>query len=69
MRAEVASGKKSEETGLKAALLGNLVETQDDNYKSLTDDELLSNIFVRFLDFVCLLSLTNKIGVPSCGTR
>ena len=72
MRADVASGKKSEETGLKAALLRNLVEanmTQDDDHKSLTDDELLSNIFVRFLDFVCLLSLTNKIGVPYCGTR
>jgi hypothetical protein len=72
MRADVASGGKSEETGLKAALLRNLVEAnmmQDDDYKSLTDDELLSNIFVRFLNFVCLLSLTNKIGVPSCGTR
>ncbi|KIM91676.1 hypothetical protein PILCRDRAFT_58279, partial [Piloderma croceum F 1598] len=52
MRADVASGKKSEETGLKAALLRNLVEanmTQDDDYKSLTDDELLSNIFTFLL--------------------
>ena len=72
MRADIASGEKSEETGLKAALLRNLVEAnmmQDDDCKSLTDDELLSNIFVRFLDFVFLLSLTNKIDVSSCGTR
>ncbi|KIM77289.1 hypothetical protein PILCRDRAFT_621822 [Piloderma croceum F 1598] len=52
MRADVTSGKKSEETGLKVALLRNLVEanmTQDDDYKSLTDDELLSNIFAFLL--------------------
>jgi hypothetical protein len=51
MRADVTSGgKKNGEAGLKAALMRNLVEanmTQGD-YKRLADDELLSNIFVRF---------------------
>jgi len=52
MRADVTSGKKSADAGLRAALLRNLVEanmTQDGTYKTLTDDELLSNIFTFLL--------------------
>ena len=55
MRADVTSGKKSADAGLRAALLRNLVEanmTQDGAYKTLTDDELLSNIFVRFQSWI-----------------
>jgi len=55
MRADVTSGKKSADAGLRAALLRNLVEanmTQDGTYKTLTDDELLSNIFVRFQSWI-----------------
>lgn len=54
MRADVADGKKSSASGLNAALLRNLVEANmgqdgDTGHKQLTDEELLSNVFVSLI--------------------
>lgn len=51
MRAEIVDGTKSADSGFRGALLRNLTEanmSQEMANNGLTDDELLSNIFVRF---------------------
>lgn len=64
MRADIVHGVNDMHSGLNAALLKNLVEAnmgQEGDNKRLTDDELLSNIFVRLWSIFCFVvaRLTN----------
>lgn len=70
-RAWVAGGKA--ET-MDAALLKNLVEAnmaQEGDYKRLTDEELLSNTFVRIVSIYILYAPLTCVSpdFPTCWTR